>query len=300
MSQSASSSTLLRRYIGRQFEGLRRRAGMSQEQASKALQRSRQTLIRIEDGDEAVRFRDSDVEAMLRLFNATEGERELLLALTAETRTARKAWWHDYTATALPHWFDLFVTLEDSAETISEYESELIPGLLQTRRYAEVILNLPEGNLPAEEVERQVQVRLQRQSLLSRPRAPHLLTILNEAVLHRVVGDPDVMAEQLEHLVETSRQANVSVRIMPFAAGAHGGMTAASHFWIFDLPVDARTGEQLEPPLVYIDTFTGAMYLNKRDEVAAYRRAWADMEDRALDRDTSRDMIATTLKGLTR
>jgi hypothetical protein len=106
------------------------------------------------------------------------------------------------------------------------------------------------------------------------------------------------MAEQLSHLVELSRQANISVRIIPFTAGAHAGMSASTHFWIFDLPVDPRTHEQLEPPLVYIDTWTGAMYLSTQTEVATYRQAWADMEERALSRDASRDMMSDILKGL--
>ncbi|WP_142065405.1 helix-turn-helix domain-containing protein [Pseudonocardia kunmingensis] len=290
-------SALVRRHIGRRFVALRTQAALTQEQAANALQRARATLGRIEDGDERVRFRDVDVRAMLDLYGANSQEREMLLALTAETRNGRKkSWWHDYTESDLPAWFGLYVSLEDSAQTISQYEAELIPGLLQTRSYAKQINSMPPGYTDEEEIERRVHVRLERQSLLTRPRAPHLTAILNEAVLHRPVGGEAVMAEQLDHLLEVTQQASVSIRILPWSAGVHGGM-GASAFALLDFPADPRTGEPLEPSLVYADTLTGAMYLNKADEVGAYRLVWDDLQKRALDEAKSRKMISAASKG---
>lgn len=292
-------SALLRRHIARQLTALRAKAGFTQEEAARRLDRARATLGRIEDGDERVRFREVDVRAMLDLYNADPETRQMLLALTAETRNGnRKGWWHDYTETALPTWFGLYVSLEDSAQAIREYESELVPGLLQTRAYAEQVTRMPPDYVDEPEVERRVSVRLQRQSLLTRPNAPHLSVILNEAVLHRPVGSPQVMAEQLRHLADISQRAGVSVRILPWAAGVHGGM-GASTFILLDFPSDPRTGEPLEPTLVYAETLTGAMYLQKPDEVSAHRLVWADLEHRALDEPTSRKMITTAAKGLT-
>lgn len=292
-------SALLRRYIGRRFAALRHRAGLTQDQAADALQRGRATIGRIEDGDERVRFRDVDVKAMLDLYHASPEDGELLMALTAETRNGRKkSWWHDYTDTALPEWFELYVLLEDNAQTIREYEPELVPGLLQTRAYAEHVMSTPSDYLDEEEIQRRVTVRLERQSLLTRPRAPHLDVILNEAVLHRLVGGAVVMAEQLKHLLEVTQRANVSVRILPWSAGVHGGM-AASAFAMLDFPTDPHSGEQLEPPLAYVDTLTGAMYLNKPGEVSAYQLVWDDLGKRALDAASSREMITNALEGLT-
>lgn len=291
-------SALIRRYIGRRFAALRLRAGVTQEQAAVALQRGRATLGRIEDGDGRVRFRDVDVRAMLDLYDASPQDRDLLLALTAETRNGRKkSWWHDYTETALPEWFGLYVSLEDSAETIYQYESELVPGLLQTRAYAEQVIRMPAGYIDGDEVQRRVGVRLERQSLLTRPRAPHLKAVLNEAVLRRPVGGAAVMAEQLGHLLDMTQRASVSVRILPWAVGVHGGMGAANSFTMLDFPRDPHSGEQLEPSLVYVDTLTGAMYLNKPDEVRAYQLVWADMEKRACDEAASRTMITASQKG---
>lgn len=292
-------SALLRRYIGRRFTVLRNQAGLTQDQAADALQRGRATIGRIEDGDERVRFRDIDVKAMLDLYQAPQEDGELLLALTAETRNGRKkSWWHDYTETALPDWFELYVLLEDNAQTIRQYEPELIPGLLQTRAYAEHVMSTPGGYLDEGEVQRRVNVRLERQSLLTRPRAPYLDVILNEAVLHRLVGGAAVMAEQLGHLLEVTQRTNAAVRILPWSAGVHGGM-AASAFAILDFPTGPHSSEQMEPPLAYVDTLTGAMYLNKHGEVSAYRLVWDDLGKRALDGPSSREMITTALEGLT-
>jgi hypothetical protein len=291
-------SALIRRHIGRRFVALRTHAGLTQEHAAIELQRARATLGRIEEGDERVRFRDVDVRAMLELYGAGPEESKMLMALTAETRNGRKkSWWHDYTESALPTWFGLFVSLEGSARTIFNYESELVPGLLQTRAYAEQINSTPPGFVDAEETRRRVEVRLERQSLLTQPRAPHLIAILNEAVLRRPVGGPAVMAEQLGHLLEITRRASVLVRILPWSSGTHGGLGAANSFLLLDFPDDPLAKEPMEPPLVYVDTLTGAMYLNKAGEVSAYRLVQADLEQRALDEAASRRMITEAMEG---
>lgn len=293
-----TNSAILRRYIGRRFERLRMKKGLTREQAADELQRSRVTIGRIEDGHESVRYRDIEVRAMFDLYEAPAEERELMLALTRETRNGkRKSWWHDYTETALPDWFGLYVTLEDSAETICQYESELVPGLLQTREYAEELARIEaSGVVDDADLGRRVRVRLERQELLTRPRAPHLDVILNEAVVRRPFGGDAVMAAQLGHVLEMSRQANVSVRVVPFAAGGHGGANASA-FALLEFPEDPRTGELLEPPLAYLDTLTAGMYLQKPDEVQAYRRAWDDLRKKALDVSASREMITEAMEG---
>ncbi|WP_344171647.1 helix-turn-helix transcriptional regulator [Pilimelia columellifera] len=291
---------MLRRHIGRRFEALRLRAGLTQAQAAEALERGRATIGRIEDGDERVRFRTNDVRAMLDLYGAPEAEREVLLGMTAETRNGRhKSWWHDYTETELPNWFGLYVSLEDGAETIRQFEAELVPGLLQTRAYAEELTGIPDGYLDAQERERRVNVRMERQSVLTRPRAPRLDVILSEAVLRREVGGAARMADQLDSLIESSKQANISVRVVPFAAGVHGGMAAVAPFTILDFPVDRLSGEPIEPPMAYAESLTGAMYLTRNDEVRAYQGVWNDLERRALDETSSKDMITTICKEYT-
>jgi transcriptional regulator with XRE-family HTH domain len=293
-------SALIRRHIGRRFADLRKAAGLTQEQARIRLDRGRSTIGRIEDGDEAVRFRVAEVRAMLELYNAPEEDAKLLLALTAETRNGvRKSWWHDYTATDLPEWFTLYVSLEDSADSIRQYEPELVPGLLQTRAYAERIMRVPAGFLEPEEAERRVNARIERQSLLAGSRAPRLEVVLNEAALHRVIGmGADIARDQLQRLLDVGRQPNVDLRIVHYAAGDHGGMASSGGFSLLHFPSDPG-GSPMEPPLSYIDSPTGAMYLTKPEEVAVYDLIWLDLTTHAGDQEATRQTITTALKGLT-
>lgn len=297
MSLETVGSALIRRHIGRRFADLRTKAGFSQQQAADRFQRGRTTIVRLEDGDPAVRFRESDVLTMLDVYAASAADRDLLLALTAETRNGRKkGWWHDYTESGLPEWFSLYVLLEDSAVSIRKYESELVPGLLQTERYAEISASTPSGYLDAGEIRRRVEVRMERQNLLDRAHAPKLDFILNEAVVHRPVGNADVWSEQLQHLLAMTQRPDISVRILPYSAGFHGGM-AASAFNLLSFP-DGPQGQPLEPPLAYVETLTGAMYLNKSDEFAAYELVWRDLKKNARGVAASRELIEEVLKGL--
>ncbi|WP_353890619.1 DUF5753 domain-containing protein [Micromonospora sp. WMMA1363] len=188
---------------------------------------------------------------MCELYTASPEDCDELLALAAETRTnGASAWWHDYTNTSLPSWFGLFVRLEASAERIRQYEPESIPGLLQTHEYAREVTRVPQGLIDEQEVDRQVDFRIERQRLLTDPRPPHLSVVLSEAVLRRTVGGPAVMAAQLQRLLDATRSPSVTLRILPFAAGVHGGMTSA--FTVLEFPTMPGTSGPLEPPLVYV------------------------------------------------
>jgi transcriptional regulator with XRE-family HTH domain len=290
-------TTLLRRHIGRWFTVLRESAGISQDAAARALQRGSSTIWRIEAGDERIRFRDVDVDAMCTLYRVAPETRDRLLRLTKETREApKRAWWHDYTESALPAWFGLYVSLEDSAAMIRQYEPESVPGLLQVRSYAEAVTRLPVGLLTEDQIAHRVRVRMERQALLTSPRPPHLQVMLNEAVLYRMVGGPEVMTEQLHHLLDVGERHSVSIRVVPYLAGAHGGMNSA--FTILTFPNAPLSPDPVEPPLIYVDTLTGSLYLNKADEVRAYELVWKDLERRALDESASLGLIRQALEAI--
>uniref|UniRef100_UPI0007A524A3 helix-turn-helix domain-containing protein n=1 Tax=Nocardia pseudovaccinii TaxID=189540 RepID=UPI0007A524A3 len=277
---------VLRRHIGRRLTELREAAGLTQKQAATSLQKGVSTIARMESGDLGVRFRDVDVQAILTVYKVGPEDQKRLLAYTAATwNGTAKQWWESFSED-MPEWFSLYVILEDSAASIREYESELIPGLLQTRDYIEQLARTPAGLLDDAEVQQRVQIRLERQGLLTRPRAPRLGVVLNEAVIRRPVGGVEVMLNQLDHLLKVSSQNNITVRILPYSAGVHGGM-AASAFILLDFPTGSN-GEHLEPPIAYVDTLTGSMYLNKPDEFRSYELAWNDLEQKALSEDESR------------
>jgi transcriptional regulator with XRE-family HTH domain len=282
---------MLRRQIGRKLEALRKAAGITMDQAAERLDRARATLHRIENGAENVRFRQADVEQMLQLYGASTEDRELLLAMTAATRD-NKNWWHDYIGSGLPRWFQLYIGLETSAVTIRQYEAELVPGLLQTRAYAEEIFRMPGGAIDPEdqaERERAVELRVQRQALLTRFAPPQLSVIINEAALRRPVGNAAIMAEQLRQIMKAMELPNVTIRVLPFSAGLHAGaMTGA--FSILDFDQDGN-GKEVEPTVTYLEAATGAIYLDKPHETSAYNIIWPDMTKRALNESRSKSMI---------
>ncbi|MEV6811379.1 helix-turn-helix transcriptional regulator [Micromonospora sp. NPDC051296] len=282
---------MLRRQIGRKLEALRRTAGLTMEQAAEDLDRARATLHRIENGAENVRFRAADVKEMLNLYGASAEDAELLLAMTAATRE-NKNWWHDYIGSGLPRWFQLYIGLEAAATKIRKYQPELVPGLLQTRAYAAQVFQVPGGAIDvedSEEQERAIQLRIERQALLTRFAAPQLSVILNEAVLRRPVGDATVMAEQLSQILKATALPNVTVRVLTFSAGLHAGAMSGA-FSIMEFPEDS-SGKEVEPPVAYLESATGAIYLDKPHETAAYNTIWADMTSRALNEAQSKSMI---------
>ncbi|MEU4477745.1 helix-turn-helix transcriptional regulator [Micromonospora sp. NPDC023966] len=278
-------STVPRRQLGRLLRQYRTEAGVTLDAAAEALEYSRQKIWRIECGLGAVRV--LDVKAMCELYGISAELTEAMKGLAAETKS--KGWWHAY-GDAVPSWFELYVGLESAAAHLREYGDNLIPGLLQTRAYA-LALYQPGSRLSVQERERAVEVRLQRQTLLTRrlPQPPRLDTALSEAVLRRTVRGPGVMTGQLTRLLEASELPNVSLRVVPLAAGPHPGSVAGS-FVILDFPA-SKGGRVPEPSVVYSESLTGALYLDKPEELRAYENAWAGLDVLALSEAESRDMI---------
>lgn len=282
-------STVPRRQLGRALRELRTEARMTLDGAAAVLQCSRQKVWRIESGIGAVRA--LDVRAMCELYAATPELTCALTGLAGETRA--KGWWHSYGDT-VPDWFELYVGLEAAAGQLREHDDALVPGLLQTRGYASAVCQ-PRAGLTANERERLVEVRLQRQALLLRrlPPPPRFDVMLSEAVLLRVVGGPATMAEQLRHLLEVDRLPHVTIRVVPLAAGLHVGAVAGA-FVLLDFPLGSRV--EPEPPVVYSESLTGALYLDRPVELAAYEEAWASLESLALDEGQSRRLIVKILE----
>ncbi|MFD0782688.1 helix-turn-helix domain-containing protein [Micromonospora azadirachtae] len=280
-------STVPRRQLGRLLRQYRTEAGVTLDAAAEALEYSRQKIWRIESGLGAVRV--LDVKAMCELYGVSAELTEAMKGLARETKS--KGWWHAY-GDAVPSWFELYVGLESAASHLRQYEETLIPGLLQTREYALGLARLDRPSARKEDRERAVEVRLQRQSLLSRrlPKPPQLEAVLSEAVLRRTVGNRGVMAGQLSRLIEAAELPNVSVRVLPFAAGPHSGAVAGS-FVILDFPATKGGRAAPEPPIAYSESLTGALYLDKPDELDAYRAAWKSVEALALDTAQSTEMI---------
>jgi hypothetical protein len=141
-----------------------------------------------------------------------------------------------------------------------------------------------------DERERLVEVRLQRQSLLTRrlPLAPRMEVVLSEAALLRIVGSPATIAEQLRHLLRVDGRPNVAIRVLPLSCGLHRGVEAGT-FVMLEFPPGNRAIP--EPPIIYCESWTGALYLDREEEFAAYEQVWASLDALALDEGQSRHLI---------
>ncbi len=277
-------STVPRRQLGRALRQLRTEAGVTLDAAAEALECSRQKVWRIESGLGSVR--SVDVRAMCQLYDANPELAGALAALASETKA--KGWWHAY-GDAIPDWFELHVGLEQAAHRLRFYYDAMVPGLLQTREYAHAVYQ-HRSEVSDDERDRLVEVRLQRQTLLTRrlPPAPRCVVVLSEAALLRVVGSRATMVGQLRHLLALGERPNVSIRLLPLTAGLHRGVEAGT-FVMLEFPPGTRTTP--EPPVVYSESWTGALYLDRPQEFAAYEKVWMSIDELALDQGQSRRLI---------
>ncbi|MDT0484162.1 helix-turn-helix domain-containing protein [Streptomyces doebereineriae] len=255
-----SAPTVLRMILGRRLQERRQGAGASLEDAARALRVTSLTIRRLEKAE--VALKPLYVEKLLETYGADQQEIDEFVVLAEQAN--EPGWWHTY-RNVLPNWFSAYVSLEAGARTLRTYEPHYVTGLLQTHAYARGVLRGGFPNEADEDLGRRVDLRLRRQSLLERPDAPTLWVVMEEAVLHRVVGGPEVMREQIERLLEVSELEHVSVDVVPFTAGAHVGACAPFTYFRFEEP-------EL-PDIVYTEVLSGAMYLDQRADVSAHLEA---------------------------
>ncbi|MBD0734234.1 helix-turn-helix domain-containing protein [Streptomyces sp. CBMA29] len=280
--------TVLRMILGRQLEELRSRAGVSFEQAGEVIGVSHSTIRRMEQAKVA-RLRLSDVEKLLRTYGITEtAEIETFLELAREAN--KHGWWHTY-RDVMPDWFGAYLTLEQAAVHIRAYEAQFIPGLLQTEEYAHALLTAGDPQASAEDIDRRVALRLTRQQILTRTQPPLLWAVMDETVLHWPVGGPKVMRAQIDHLLEIGELPNVRLQMMPFANGPHPA-TRAGAFQLF------RFEAAELPDVVYLGGLIGSTYLDKQDEVAAYREAMDRLAAQAAQEKKTKALLGALRKEL--
>ncbi|MFI9723711.1 helix-turn-helix domain-containing protein [Streptomyces sp. NPDC052396] len=285
MTTSESSGSVVRRILlGSQLRRLRESRGITREAAGYSIRASESKISRMELG--RVSFKTRDVEDLLTLYGITvESEREALLGLAREANIA--GWWHSY-GDVLPSWFQTYVGLEGAASHIGIYEVQFVHGLLQTENYAHAVVVRGQPGAERAEIERRVSLRMERQKLLFSERAPAFHAVLDEAALHRPYGGPAVMRGQLQHLVDLSEQPNVTLQVMPFEHGGHSGESGA--FTVLRFP------ESDLPDVVYVEQLTGALYLDKAEEVAQYERAMDRLRTDSLSPRRTRDLINCLLQ----
>lgn len=255
--QPGSGPTVLRILLGSQLRRLREAKGITREDAGFEIRASGSKISRMELG--RVSFKERDVVDLLRMYGVDDVEAGALVALAREANSP--GWWHKY-SDVLPDWFQVYVGLEEAASLIRLYEVQFVPGLLQTADYARAVVLLGQPGAAPEEIERRVSLRMGRQELLTKPGGTRLWAVVDEAALRRPIGGMEVMRAQLAHLIEATKEPNITLQVVPFRSGGHAAEAGA--FTVMRFP------EPDLPDVVYLEQLTGALYLDKRDDVEKY------------------------------
>ncbi|HEX6520844.1 MAG TPA: helix-turn-helix transcriptional regulator [Streptosporangiaceae bacterium] len=268
------SPDLRRRELGKRLRGLRTEKGLTVEQVADHLLCSPSKVSRMETGHRGVTLRD--VRDLCNLYGISDpAEREGLMTLAREGR--QQAWWQHYDLQ-----YSTYVGLEAAALAISDFQSSVVPGMLQTADYARAGHEAAMPRFGPAEIERQIEAKLTRQQLLAKEDPPSFDAVLDEAVLHRMTGGPRVMRAQLDRLVDVAQLSHVTVQVVPFAVGAHPALE--SNFNILELP--ATSG------VVFVEGLVGSMYLERPEDLERYRRIFDRLRNIALSPEDTVDLIA--------
>ena len=274
------SPTVRGRRLIREIERLRHGSGLSMEAAARRLGWSTSKLYRLENGRS--RITTDDLADMLDLYGVRSPQREALIQLGRDAR--RRGWWTGYSDV----FTGSYISMEAEASGI-RVNAHLMPGIFQVPGYAHEMIRRTRPAISAEDAERRVAARTARQdALFSRPQPPDIHVILDEAVLHRQVGGPVMMRQQLTALAETATRPDVTIQVLTFTAGANAGMDG--HFVILAFP-DAD-----DPPVAYVEGLMGDVYVESAGEVDRFTLAWTHLITQALDPDQSVAMIRSLAK----
>ncbi|GAA3818886.1 MULTISPECIES: helix-turn-helix transcriptional regulator [Amycolatopsis] len=268
--------TIRRRRLASELRRLREAADLTIDEVAEKLECSASKISRIETGHVGVTPRDA--RDMLELYGMTGDEREALVQLAREAR--KPGWWQAYKEV----FTGTFVGLEADASSLRAFQALLVPGLLQTEPYARAVIRAMRPDADESDIQRRVAARTARQQLLTDPNPPEYWAVIDEAVLHRVVGGPEVMAHQAERLLTVAQLPHVTIQVVPFGAGAHPGMEGP--FLILGFP------EQADPDVVYVDSTSGGFFLELPPDVRRYILMFDHLRATALKPDDSVEVIA--------
>ncbi|WP_058047308.1 helix-turn-helix domain-containing protein [Streptomyces roseifaciens] len=275
------SPTARRRRLAIELKKLREDHELTCNEVGAALHWSGSKVNRLETG--SGRVQPSDIGALCRFYGTTDELREFLMQLAKDSKL--RGWWHAHGA-AVPPWFSVYIGLEQGASSLRQYQCEFVPGLMQTPAYT-AELHRASSQLEGEELERHVNVRMERQAILRRANPPDLWAIVHESVLRHIVGDKALMCAQLEYMLATSQLKNVTLQVLPFDAGSY---PATGAFTILGFP------EQADPDVVYRDGLTDAFYLESPDDVGQYVKAFDSMRAIAASPPQSAALIKRALE----
>jgi transcriptional regulator with XRE-family HTH domain len=271
-----------RRRLAAELRRLRTDARLSIEDVAGRLKWPGSKISRIENRQ--VGISTQDLRKLLDLYQVTDrAYRDELLEMAR--RATERGWWQAFSG--MPPALGNLIGLEAEAATIRTYQPELVPGLLQTADYARAVIRAGRPADTTEEIDRRVEIRLERQEVLTRtdPPPPKVSVVLNEGVLARRVGGPEITRAQLEHLVRERDRANIVIQVLPFSGGAHPAMVGPFTMLTFLDPAD--------PGVVNVENVLGALAMEQPEELRAYEEVWSALQAQAASPDDSRAIIKT-------
>jgi len=271
------SSSQQRRLLGAELRRLREAAGKSQQDVHEWTKVPTTSISRMEGGKRRIPV--TFVKSVLPFYGVGSPQAEALERLAWES--SQPGWWAEY-RDAMPPWFDAYMGMESAAQEIWTYESEYVPGILQTRRYTEATLAAMPIESPSDAAERIAALRGARRQRLTGERPPILRAVLNEAVVRREVGGPAVMREQFEHLRDAADRSNITLQVLPFNAGAHPGMLG---------PFTALRFDEEHMNTIYLEFDGAALYLDKPMRVQRYADTFRRLTELALSEDDTISLI---------
>jgi transcriptional regulator with XRE-family HTH domain len=249
---------VLKRRLGAELRNLRQAKNLTAAQVAKSLAWSESKVSRIEGGKSPLS--DQDAKLLLNEYGVQDPE-DVRQFIALARRSRQNGWWHSF-GDALPEWFKPYLGFEADAASIWTYQTELVPGLLQTEGYARAVIRAMFPELSADEVDARASARVQRQEILTSDAPPKVWAVLNEAVVRRVICSASVMQEQLKALADLADSLpNVTVQVLPFDAGAHVSMGYSFSYLSF---------EDVPGSIAYAEGITSATYLDKPADLSRH------------------------------
>lgn len=289
VAQAMAGSAVPRRVLGQHLRDLRQQAGFTVKTAATLMEWSEPKMWRIETGQTAMRV--MDVEAMCAVYGAPPDVTRALAGLARQTKA--HGWWHSYNDASSGD-FGIYATLEATASGLLDYAICQVPALLRTEAYARTLI--ASSRPGATDSSQLVRDCLARQMLVLRANAPLSATmVLSEAILRCPVGGAAVMAGQLWHLAEIAALPNICLRVVPFTAGLHPGLTTGP-FTLLQFP--ASYGPETGTAIVHTSGLTGELFLDKPHEIRQYHDAYTTILSCSLDEGATKDLLHTAAKEL--
>jgi transcriptional regulator with XRE-family HTH domain len=276
---SMTAPTVRRRRLGAELRRLREAAGLKLEDVETRTGITSSTLSRIETARTGVKV--ADAERLLDLYAVEDvAKRAVMLGLARDG--ARRGWWQTYRDTITPAYADL-ISLEADASSLRTWQTTLIPGLLQTSAYARVTIGALDPTATPDAVNSRVEVRMARQSVLTRPNPLEVWAIVHEAALRTRIANTTIMRDQLQRLLDVAELPHVSIQVLPLEASPHQG--ASGPFAVLGFP------ESADLDVVLLESLTTALYVEDSAEVVVYGGAFERLRAEALSFDDSADLI---------